>query len=114
MTDPVKKILTGTVDMVTDQIEKVSSPASRAGHVIERVGKLVEAQVDRDVIALQLTKRSPNKIVYTTSAVDVMADVYQDSKTTVLITAAQSRALMEDEKQNNRQVRPDLDDPIPA
>ncbi|MDD3019253.1 MAG: hypothetical protein PHE74_12945 [Comamonas sp.] len=121
MTDTLKKIVTATTgaitatgDAITDQIEKVSSPASRAGHVVERAGKMDEANVDHDVIALQMTKRSPTKTVYTARDVNVLANVYQDSKTTVLLTAKQSRALIEDEKQNNPQVTPDLDAPMSA
>ena len=100
-TGPLGKIVGAIQDaknVVVDSIEKVSSPVDRAGHTVERVGKLVEGGVDKEVIALQMTKRSPTKKVYTEAAVDVLSDVYQDSKTTVLVTAGQTKALQNDQK----------------
>lgn len=85
-------------DGVTDLFEKVASPASRAGSTVERVGKMSEAGVDRDVIALQLSKNSPNGNTYTVAHVDAYSMLYQDAKTKVVITAAQATALIGDSK----------------
>lgn len=100
-TSPMCKILGAiqdTKNAASDFLEKASSPATRAGHAIERVGKLVEGGFDKEVIALLMTKRSPTKKVYTEAAVDVLSDIYQDSKTAVLVTAWQTKALLNDQK----------------
>lgn len=83
-------------DLVTDGIEKVSSTASRAGHGIERVGKMREAGVDDEVIALQLTKNSTHDNEYTVSDVNAIGKFYADAQTKAPVTAAQSRALIKD------------------
>lgn len=85
------------VDTGNDLIEKVSSPASRAGSVVERAGKMREEGVDSDVIALQMTKNSPNAQTYTTNDVEAYSKLYQDSKTKVVITSKQARALITDQ-----------------
>jgi hypothetical protein len=83
-------------DGATDLLEKVSSPASRAGSTVERVGKMMEAGVDPEVIALQMTKNSSNGNVYTSSDVDAYGMLYQDAKTRAFITAKQTTALISD------------------
>ncbi|OYY74572.1 MAG: hypothetical protein B7Y40_04325 [Gammaproteobacteria bacterium 28-57-27] len=86
---------------VIDTIEKVSSPASRAGSVIERAGRMREEGVDSDVIALQMSKNSPNYQTYTTRDVEGYSKLYQDSKTKVTITSKQARALIKDQYETN-------------
>lgn len=93
-----KKILNSAVDSTIDQIEKISSPASRAGSAIDRVGKMLEAGVKPNVIALQMTENSPKGKQYTVAKVLAYGDLYEDAKTKAPITAAQSRALIEDQR----------------
>ncbi|MBS9443012.1 hypothetical protein [Photorhabdus heterorhabditis] len=60
---------------------------------------MLQAGVHPDVIALQMTKNSPNKIKYTTNDVQACEKIYQDSKSKVVITSEQARSLIKD--QNN-------------
>jgi uncharacterized protein Veg len=92
------------IDSVNGSIEKVSSPSSRAGSTIERAGRMVEEGVSLSVIALQLTENSPNNQTYTSSDVDTLSKVYEDSKTRVVLTAKQTRALINDHKENSPSV----------
>jgi len=92
-----KKLINSVADSATDQIEKISSPASRAGSAIDRVGKMLEAGVNPNVIALQMTENSPKGKQYTVAKVQAYGDLYEDAKTKAPITAAQSRALIEDQ-----------------
>ncbi|MGG7605037.1 hypothetical protein [Massilia sp. BKSP1R2A-1] len=90
------------VDGSVDLIEKVSSPASRAGAAVERVGRMLEEGVDPEVIALQMTKNSPNRKPYTTAKVLAYGDLYEDSKTKSPVTAKQTRALIKDQRVQGR------------
>jgi hypothetical protein len=93
-----KKLTHSATDSVTDLIEKISSPASRAGSAINRVGKMLEAGVTPTVIALQMTVNSPKGKQYTVAKVLAYGDLYEDAKTKAPITSAQSRALIEDQR----------------
>ncbi|NVZ07941.1 hypothetical protein HW932_01525 [Allochromatium humboldtianum] len=84
------------IDSATDTLEKVASPASRSGSSVERVGKLLEANVSPNVIALQMTENSPNSQKYTTQDIESYGKLYTDSKTRVVVTAKQTRALIDD------------------
>ena len=84
------------IDFVTDAIEKVASPSSRSGSTVERVGKMIDAGVSPNVIALQMTENSPNSHTYTTQDIESYSKLYTDSKTKVVITAKQARALIDD------------------
>ena len=88
--------MNNAIDSVTNLIEKVSSPASRSGSAIERVGKMLEADVSPNVIALQMTENSPNDHKYTTQDISAFGNLYQDSKTKVGITAKQTKGLITD------------------
>lgn len=94
-------------DKVVDVFEKCASTASRAGSTVERVGKMDVHGVPRKVIAFVMTERSTNKINWTEEKVGVVCDIYQESKTKVLVTASQATAL-KDEYSSNAQ--DDLDD----
>lgn len=94
-------------DKVVDVLEKCSSTASRAGSTVERVGKMVERGVPRKAIAFVMTDRSTNNINWTEEEVGIVYDIYQESKTKVLVTASQATALT-DEYASNAQ--DDLDD----
>ncbi|OOG64510.1 hypothetical protein B0E46_07690 [Rhodanobacter sp. B04] len=81
MAKSTNNIAGAITDRATDLIEKVSSPASRAGSAAERAGRMLEEGVDPDVIALQMTKNSPNGKRYTAAKVLAYGDLYEDSKT---------------------------------
>lgn len=81
-----------------DLIEKVSSSASRAGSAVERAGRMLEENVDPEVIALQMTKNSPNGKRYTVAKVLAYGDLYEDSKTKAPLTAKQTRAIIKDQR----------------
>lgn len=87
------------IDNTTDVIDKVSSPSSRSGSIVERVAKMLTNGVNPNVIALQMTNNSPNEQTYTEKDVNTLAKVYLDSKTKVVITAKQTTALIKDQKQ---------------
>ena len=89
------------IDIAKDSIEKISSPASRAGSTVERAGRMLEEGVCADVIALQMTSNSPNQQVYNTSDVQAYGKIYFDSKTKVVITSKQTRALIKDQRENS-------------
>lgn len=96
---PKPTYITGTIaDGAADLIEKVSSPASRAGSAVERAGRMLEENVDPEVIALQMTKNSPNGKCYTAAKVLAYGDLYEDSKTKAPLTAKQTRAIIKDQR----------------
>lgn len=95
----MKKKIENGLDFVTDGIEKVSSPASRAGNTVERVGKMLDDGVSSKVIALQMTENSFNSQEYTEEDVAACGKVYKDAKTRVLVTAKQARGLSRDQKE---------------
>ena len=94
----MKYMISTTVDSINDGIEKVSSPSVRAGSTTERAGRMLEEGVSPSVIALQMTENSPNKKTYTPSDVITLGKVYEDSKTKVVLTAKQTRALINDQR----------------
>lgn len=82
-------------------IDKVSSPASRAGHTVERVGKMLEAGVSPRTIAMQMSDNSTNEINYTEQDILAFGNLYQDAKTKVGVTSEQTRALIADTQEND-------------
>ncbi len=87
---------------VTDNFfDKVSSPASRAGYTVERVGRMLEAGVSPRTIATQMSDNSTNKINYTEQDILAFGNLYQDAKTKVGITSEQARALIADKQEND-------------
>jgi len=106
----MSKIVEKAVDTINDVIDKVSTPSSRAGSTVERVGKMLEEGVDKDVIALQMSKTSANK-KYTTSDVETLGKLYEDVKTKVPITSKQTKALINDTKKSTEVIYEEL---IPA
>lgn len=93
----MKNTIYSVTDTATDLIEKVSSPASRAGSTINRVGEMLEADVSPEVIALQMTINSPKGKQYTIDKVLAYKDLYEDAQTKAPITAAQARSLIKDQ-----------------
>ena len=88
------------VNEATDLFEKAWTPATRAGATVERVGKMRKKGVSGNVIALQMTENSPNGYTYTAQEVETLAKVAHDPRTRVLVTAAQSSALIEDQQKS--------------
>ena len=96
----MKDMVNTAIDSVTDTIEKVSSPGSRAGSTVERAGRMLEEGVSPAVIALQMTENSPSDQTYTVPDVRAYGKVYQDSKTKVVLTSKQTRSIINDQKEN--------------
>lgn len=90
MSSKVKEV----VDSAVDALEKCSSPATRAGNSIERVGKLDARGVPRKVIVTLLTERTGEE--WTEAEVGTISKVYRASQRRVLVTASQATALLED------------------
>lgn len=95
----MKKMIENGYDSVNDGLEKVASPASRAGNTVERVGKMLDDGVSPKVIALQMTENSFNSQEYTEDDVATCGKIYKDAKIRVLVTAKQARALSRDQKE---------------
>ena len=83
-----------TLNKAVDALEKCSTPATRAGNTVERVGKLDAAGVPRKAIAVMMTERC--NFQWTEQSVGVICDVYRESKKQVLVTASQYSALIDD------------------
>lgn len=84
------------LNFVVDTLEKCSTPGTRAGNLVERVGKMDASGVPRKVIALLMTDRSTCNINWTEEKVGVLSDAYRESQTRALITASQATALMDE------------------
>lgn len=104
-----QNLLAAFADGATDVISRVSSPASRAGAAVERAGRMLEEGVSPDVIALQMRNNSPNGKHYTAADVLAYGDLYEDAKTKAPLTAAQARALI-----NDQRAQREGDDAIPG
>ncbi|MEY0006521.1 hypothetical protein AB7W79_10850 [Providencia rettgeri] len=97
--DKVAEVSTAIADGTADLfIDLTSSPTSRAGHTVHRVGKMDEAKVPHSVIALQLSENSHTNITYEKSEIPTIVKLYKDSATKVGVTKAQARALIKDQK----------------
>jgi hypothetical protein len=84
------------LDKAVDILEKCSTPATRAGNTIERVGKMAARNVPHEKIAAEMTKRSKNNVTWTPQKVGVLCDLFRDCKTQVLVTASRASALIDD------------------
>ena len=113
LTDRVKKVGEDVVDFAVD-LELTATATSRAGHTVERVGKMDEAEVDHEVIALQLTKNSKKGNQYEADEIPTLVKVYQDNQSAVGVTAAQTRALIRDQQEESGQAHDEVDGSLPA
>lgn len=93
MSNPIKK----AKDFTIDSLNKISSPGSRAGATVERVARMRKANVDPEVIALQMTKSSAKKQTYTVNDVQSFEKLYKDTETRVPMTKAKATALIDDQ-----------------
>ena len=87
-------------------IDKIRTPSSRAGNTVERAGKMAEAGVCLDAIAAQMTHNSKNGTKYSPRDAEVLAKVYEDCKSNVLITSAQAKAMIDDAKDGSTEFVP--------
>ncbi|MCT4628029.1 hypothetical protein [Halodesulfovibrio sp.] len=84
-------------DLTVDTLDKVSTPATRAGNTVERIATMIAHGVDEEVVALQLSKNSHHNYDYTTADVQSCCKLFADTKTKVVVTKKQTRALIEDQ-----------------
>ncbi|MEM6050513.1 hypothetical protein AAH450_08005 [Erwinia sp. P7711] len=94
------KVLDAAADAGSHALDKASSPTSRSGMVIERVGKMAAAGVADDVIAAQLSSGSATKHKYTVSEVGGMKALFADCHTKVPVSKPVAKALIEDATSN--------------
>ena len=92
------------VDSTVNVIDKVSSPSSRAGSTVERVGKMLEAKVPPKVIACLMTENSSNKHIYSESDINAIGQLYEDAKTKVVVRSKETRALIKEQQNHNLQI----------
>ncbi|WP_052310191.1 hypothetical protein [Pantoea ananatis] len=96
----IDKALNVAADAGSLALEKISSPTSRSGIVIERVGKMAAAGVADNVIAVQLSSGSSTKHEYTVEQVVGMKALFADCHTKVPVSRPVTEALIEDAKSN--------------
>ncbi len=85
------------LDKVEDMVDKVSSPTSRSGNVLNRIATLSKAGLAPDVTALQMKKSSVNNYNYTPRDIAAFTKLYEDCKTKPPLTAQATRALIKDQ-----------------
>lgn len=105
----MSKFINSAKDTFKDGMEKASTASSRAGNVVKRVAKLSEAKVDKEVIALQMTKNSKNGHHYSPEFVESLCHLYEDSKSNKsVLSEKQTTALIDDQvKSEKSEVEPD-------
>lgn len=84
-------------NVVADVLDKVQTPTTRAGITVSRVAALVHRGVDKEVIALQLSKNSVNGHLYSSIHIDAFEMLMEDAYTKVGITKAQTQGLYQDQ-----------------
>ena len=90
----------GIADNVVDVVQTVTtSRTDRAGYSIERVGNLIDAGVSSRTIESQMTDNSTNNKIYTKNDVSAYEKLWDDVKTKVTVTKAQTTALINDTKE---------------
>ena len=100
----MKKKLQDAKNSGIDTLDKVSTPTSRAGSTIGRVSSLVRKKVDKEVVALQLSKNSNNGYIYTPEQITGFDMLFSDAKTKVGITKKQTEALIDDQEASTKNV----------
>jgi hypothetical protein len=91
---------TTMLDKLSEVIDNVSTPTSRAGFTVNRVGTMRKAGVSLGVIALQMSENSQTGQKYTTKEIQALEKVYKDCKTKACITKKQAQALTKDSCQD--------------
>ncbi|HMT93636.1 hypothetical protein [uncultured Thiothrix sp.] len=78
-----------------DILDKAITHSGRAGSSIERVGKMLMADVCPEAIAAQMRHNSPNGYKYTKKDIETIERIFADTKTAVLITKKQAKGLIQ-------------------
>lgn len=81
---------------VSDVLDKMSSPKTRAGASIQRIYEMNQAGLSNKIAALLMEQNSANKFKYTPREVETIVKVYEDCKTKVLVTKAQAKVIIKD------------------
>ena len=84
---------------VVDLLDKVHTPASRAGNTVERVAALIEAGITPEAVATQMTSTSSSGQVYNTQSILALVSLYEDCKTRAPLTKKAIEALIQDQQQ---------------
>ena len=104
MTDKLKGALSKGANLAGDMAEKLLSHQNgRTGRAAHRVARMVENKVDKDVIALQLTKNSEKNNpkdpkAFTSQDVDSIVKFHEANQSSVAIDLDQTASLIKQEK----------------
>lgn len=79
-------------------LTKTLTATGRAGFSVERISRMSDQGVSDAVIALQMTENSRNGIAYTAKDVRTVCNIFNDCKTAPLVTAKQTRALIDEQE----------------
>jgi hypothetical protein len=82
---------------LSDMLDKVASPKSRAGVSLERAYKMHASGVADEVTALLMSSNSANGNKYTKREIKTVVKIYEDCMTKVVITKAQAKVIIEDQ-----------------
>lgn len=93
----IQKKLKSMQDSVVDNLDKVSGPTSRAGVTLERIAKMAKAGVSNRTISTQLEDNSHTGQKYSSEQIEGFKNLFADVETKVGITAAQARAMINDQ-----------------
>ncbi|ELV2844686.1 hypothetical protein VU607_01420 [Enterobacter cloacae] len=96
----VEKAIHAAITAGEEILDKVASPASRAGNTVERAAKMAKAGVDKTAIAAQLSSGSSTGHKYTPDQVETMVVLYEDCSTKVPLTKSATQALIKDAVEN--------------
>lgn len=97
--DNIANSIEDGVATLTDALDKVRTPKSRAADTIERVGKLREGDISPAVIALQMKENT--EINFSEADIRSYEKLYEASKSQVAITKKQTVALMQDQQETS-------------
>ena len=98
------KNLDDAANVLTDTLENLTSTqTSRTGHTAARVASSLANNVDRDVLALQMTKNikknnPENPVKFTGSDMDAIAKLHQANRTRSALTKKQTGALIREQQ----------------
>lgn len=87
-------------ERLSDFDDKISSASTRSGRVVQRVSNMTKAKVAPAAQAAQMTHNSPTGQTYTPQDIQSYQKLATDSEVKVVITQAQSNALISDSIDN--------------
>lgn len=100
----IKETIDNTLAALTDGLDRVTGPAGRAGHAVQRAYTLSQADTPHDAIASILTassKRMGKNNVYTEAEIPTMVKLYEDSLSGTPISDKTTRAVLRDQLENH-------------